>query len=1080
MIQRTLITNKAGEIDAFLDDIRKDEVYKRANDSLILFSDQNSEPAHLKERVCMIEKKVPKAKVVGITMPESHVTGVYNNREKLAGYSYISFDRSKIDIMVFKHGDISAEDAGRQLARRVRYLEHLAGILVFSSGYENDIDRFLTSVADGDRFDALIAGAQAEATGCPYVCVSQDDEKVLEKGIVVLILYGRGLHLYYNYDMGWRAIGKEMRVTGTDGRYIVSEIDGAPAVSIYKDYLGVLPDEYFSDNVREFPLVTYRGDRQVVRTPVKYDEKGRLYFIAGVNEGDVVRFSYGNPRRLLEDTKSYADSMQDFGPQALIMIICENRVRFLGRQVASDIGTYQSFMPEVAWVRGFAAVMMDDGGGGIANSAIVTIGMREGAPRADDLGRQVVLSDFKNKGAIPLDQRLAMFLEKTTRELEEMADAADVANAAKSEFLSQMSHEIRTPINAVLGMNEMILRDAQDENIRGYAESVRIAGMSLLGIISDILDFSKIEAGRMDIVPYEYELTSLINDVVKLVSHRVDEQGLNLIVSVDPDTPHMLFGDEIRIKQIITNLLTNAVKYTERGTITLSAGFDRVDADGIMLHVTVADTGIGIRPENIHRLFNSFDRIDNNRARQIEGTGLGLNITSKLLEFMGSKLMVESVYGEGSVFSFNIAQKVTDWDVIGDFNEAIKRISKRRNEKKTQFIAPGVRILVVDDAPMNLDVVTGLLKRTQMMVDTATIGRECLKKVALHRYDLVFLDHRMPGMDGIETLKNLFKQYGGRDKGAPPVIALTANAVQGAREEYIMNGFSDYLTKPVMADELEEILIKFIPQDEITYIAQDQETQEALVLPEWLDNINLLDTDMGIGYCGGVSEYIDALTIFAGSVNERAEELREALDSGDINRFTILIHALKTMTKSIGAVELSHLAESLEEAGKGEDHSAIAAGAAVFADLYTNLGEELKKLGEPVVNITTFGEENPELKHILLVDDDVDFVALISRWLKKEYKVSAIHSGEQALIYLQSERPDLVLLDYAMPGISGAEVLSKIRSGIETSDIPVIFLTGTEDREVVKNVERLRPEGYLLKSMGKSGLMMAVREFFGD
>ena len=1079
MIQKTLITNSSTKLIGFATDIAGSDELARSGDAILFFSDQNDDKDHLHKQIAIIRQCLPDVKVVGITMPGNGVMHEYDNMGPMAGFSMMMLDTAKADVYSYDCKKVSVEEAGKQFRKEVSYKDHVAGIFLYSAGLEREIDRFITTLAGGDRYDIPVIGVQAGASVKPYVCGNFNDDGVMEKGLTAVVFYGKDLHLHYNYDMGWKAIGKEMTVTGTDGNYCINTIDDAPAVSIYHDYLGVEPDEYFTENVREFPLITYRGDRQVVRTPSAYDRDDRLHFIAKVNEGDKVKLSYGNPRRLIEETSRYADAMQGFGPQALLMIICENRARFLGDQAASDVMTYRSFMPDLAWSRGFAAVMMDHEGGGVVNSAILTVGMREGAQIEDEIDRPVVISDIRKEGATPLDQRLAMFLERTTKELEDMAVAADAANAAKSEFLSQMSHEIRTPINAVLGMNEMILRDATDETILKYAQNARTASLSLLNIISDILDFSKIEAGKMDIVPYEYELTSMINDLVNLISHRAEEKGLALVISVDPDMPHMLFGDEIRLKQIITNLLTNAVKYTERGTVTLTVNYEKKGTDDVALHVAVSDTGVGIRKENIHKLFLAFDRIDKNRARKIEGTGLGLNITSQLLGLMGSELKVESVYGEGSTFSFVIRQKVTDWDVIGDFNESVKRISRKKSaKKKTQFTAEGARILVVDDAPMNLDVIVGLLRRTLITIDTAESGKECIDKVGTGDYDMIFLDHRMPEMDGLETFEKLKELYW--DKIAQtPVISLTANAVAGAREQYIEAGFSYYLTKPVMPHELEEMIQRYLPDEKVLFtVADEAEEEPEAELPEWLDDIHLLDTEKGIMYCGGVAEYLDALSIFAASISQRAAELEDAINNNDINNFTIRIHALKTMTKSIGAVDLSELAASLEEAGKTGDKFAIESGVPVFLELYRSLESKLSLIDMPKPQVTTVGGDRDDMHHILVVDDDSDFIALVSRWLKKEYKVSAIGSGEQAITYLQTEKPELILLDYAMPGMSGLDVLEYIRSNPDTKSLPVIFLTGTEDREIVKSAEKLHPEGFLLKSMGKSGLMMAVNQFF--
>lgn len=1080
MIQKTLITDKKQELLTFLDELRADASYASSSDRIMLFSDQNNDVSHLKDEIAVLKEKLPETKFLGVTMPSDGMLPGHETGFRGAGYSMLLTDRAKTELIYYDCSEISTTEAGKRLRREIRYRDHIAGIFVFAAGLEQEIDKFLTTVGMYDKSEVAIIGAQAGADGTSYICGSFSDEPV-SCGIAVLIFYGRGLHFYYNYDMGWNAIGKEMTITGTDGNFCATTIDDKPAAAIYKEYLGVEPDEYFTDNVREFPLVTYRVDREVVRTPSGYGDDGRLYFIARVNKGDKVRLSYGNPIRLIERTKLYAETMHSFGPQALFLIICENRARFLKDMAGNDVIVYRNFMNQVAWVRGFAAILMDKKGGGVVNSAIISVGIREGAPSETDLAgsRGEMVSEIRGRGVVPLDQRLAMFLEKTTTELSEMAVEADSANEAKSEFLSQMSHEIRTPINAVLGMNEMILRESRDENITKYAENARAAGMSLLNIISDILDFSKIEAGKMDIVPYEYELSSTIHDLVNLIIHRAEERGLALKVEVDPAIPHVLFGDEVRVKQIITNLLTNAVKYTERGEVTLKIGYEKTAPDEIALKVAVTDTGIGIKPDDMKRLFNTFDRIDQNYARKIEGSGLGLNITQQLLSLMDSKLEVSSVYGKGSTFSFSLIQKVTNWDSMGDYENAVKKKDKKKSKRKAHFKAEDARILVVDDAPMNLEVISGLLRRTEMRVDTAESGMACIDKFGRADYDLVFLDHRMPGMDGIETLHEMKAIYGD-DLNGVPVISLTANAVVGAREEYTQAGFSDYLAKPVMPDELEEMLIRYLPEDKIRYLSPEESSdeEESFDIPEWLYDINLIDVESGVDFCGGEEEYLDALHIFYESIKGRSDEIEKCYKDKDWQGYTIKVHALKSMARTVGAKEISNLAAELEAAGKEKNIDAINAGTNVLLTLYRGLIPQLALLDSHASDVQISGDDNAH--HVLLVDDDEDFLSLASRWLKSSYRVSTINSGNQALKYLQTVRPDLILLDYAMPVMSGLNVLEKIRENPDIANIPVIFLTGTEDRESVKNAERLHPAGYLLKSVGKAGLITAVNKYFEE
>lgn len=385
---------------------------------------------------------------------------------------------------------------------------------------------------------------------------------------------------------------------------------------------------------------------------------------------------------------------------------------------------------------------------------------------------------------------------------------ADI-NKAKSVFISNMSHEIRTPINAVLGIDEMIIREATDETIRSYAYDIKSAGKMLLSIINDILDYSRIESGKMEIFPAEYSLKTLIDDINSLIFVKMKEKGLTYKLEVDASCPSVLLGDELRIKQVIINLLTNAVKYTERGSVTLSVGHILRGNGEIDLTVKVADTGIGMRSEDMSRLFGAYERLDEKRNHNIEGTGLGMGIVVRLLEQMNSHLEVESVYGEGSAFSFVLPQDVVDATPVGNVFTCQKADTPEENNSLTIY-APQAKILAVDDNRINLFVLKGFLKHTGIELDFAQSGKEGLERITQKDYDLVFLDHLMPGMDGIETLKHI-REMGGKYR-ALPIVALTANVMSGARERYLNTGFSDFMEKPFIAADLKRILLTHLPQ----------------------------------------------------------------------------------------------------------------------------------------------------------------------------------------------------------------------------------------------------------------------------
>ena len=479
-----------------------------------------------------------------------------------------------------------------------------------------------------------------------------------------------------------------------------------------------------------------------------------------------------------------------------------------------------------------------------------------------------------------------------------------------------MSHEIRTPINAILGMNEMILRESSNETILEYAENIRTAGNTLLGLVNDILDFSKIEAGKMEIIPVEYALSSLLNDLVNMIQKRAEKKGLAFHINADKNLPSELYGDEIRLKQIVTNILTNAVKYTERGSVTLTVTFTKIADDAVKLFFSVKDTGIGIKPEDIKKLFSAFERIEEKRNRSIEGTGLGMNITQRLLNMMGSKLDVHSVYGEGSDFSFEIEQRVINWHALGNFEESYRHALSQHKKYREKFTAPNAKILVVDDTVMNLTVVKGLLKQTKVQIDTADSGYEALSLVTKNHYDIIFLDHRMPGIDGIETLQRMKTLHNNLNQDTP-VISLTANAISGARKQYIDAGFQDYLTKPIDSEKLEAMMIEYLPAEKVQHVegAAAEETAAEKTLPDWLKNVAGLSTADGLKNCGGVDAYLDALTVCAQSVVSGAKEIANFYKAADWKNYTTKVHALKSSARVIGANELSDRARRLEDAG---------------------------------------------------------------------------------------------------------------------------------------------------------------------
>ena len=507
---------------------------------------------------------------------------------------------------------------------------------------------------------------------------------------------------------------------------------------------------------------------------------------------------------------------------------------------------------------------------------------------------------------------------KIMEELQKERQRANEANDAKSEFLARMSHEIRTPINTVLGMNEMIKRESLDRQILHYAGNIEMAGESLLSIINDILDVSKVEAGRMKIVCAEYETRPMFESLIDMFAFRCVDKGLEFETDMDPRIPTALYGDEVRVKQILVNLLSNAVKYTPSGKVGFKAS-GNIHDNVCELTLVVSDTGIGISEEDQERLFDPFSRFDEEKNRGIEGTGLGLSIVSSLCSLMGATINLESKKGEGSTFTVIIDQEIVNPQAVGLINVSEGR-DRRAVDYKPSFTAGNAHILVVDDNRMNLEVIRGLLKRTMVNVDTAMSGSECIDSVRAKKYDIVFIDHMMPGMDGIETLDEIKKLAPGENKSEKAkYIMMTANALKGAREFYVSHGYDDYLSKPVEAVMLERMVASYLPahmlsdagpDDEVMVGDSDERIERAAAILKEFG----VDMRKGIEFTGDYDGYTNTARSFMESFADEKRDLERLREKGDVDNYRILIHGIKSNARTFGYDELFEYAYSQETA----------------------------------------------------------------------------------------------------------------------------------------------------------------------
>lgn len=544
----------------------------------------------------------------------------------------------------------------------------------------------------------------------------------------------------------------------------------------------------------------------------------------------------------------------------------------------------------------------------------------------------LIVAEIVNSLITEQNHRLLDALRKEKRSQQE----AETANMAKSSFLANMSHEIRTPINAILGMNEMILREEKDPAIRGYAGNIQASGNSLLSIVSDVLDISKIESGKLEIIPVDYEVNSLISDCCNMAAGRAKAKELELLVECADNVPMKLCGDETHIRQIIMNLLTNAVKYTEKGTVKLIVS-GRFTDGGFVLKVDVSDTGIGIAEENLPQLFTQFQRFDLQRNRNIKGTGLGLSIVKRLCDLMSGTITARSVLGSGSTFTVELPQKVVDSTPCGGVN--LNYSAGAEHEYHHSFEAPEAKILAVDDLPVNLLVIANLLKETRIKIDTAGSGRECLDKCSQQKYDLILMDHMMPEMDGVLTFEKL---HG--DKSSPnfetPVIMLTANALAGMREQYMDVGFADYVSKPVRGAKLEEAIRRNLPESLIKPASPEIPAEAVSTEPSGFADIcgavPELNVNAALQYCCGSAELLNDL-LHDFTENDHFSDLKAAFEEKRWEDYRRHAHSLKSTSLMIGLTGLSERARASE--------LALKSGCTEFAELnHDSLIEEYSAL----------------------------------------------------------------------------------------------------------------------------------------
>ncbi len=825
MKQISKLFAKIEEFEIFLVEVKESKEYQNSSDILLIFCQSEVNEKVTENVTSLVSDTLPKVKIVGCSIDTNFSSDMIKGGMFVS--SILFFEKSYVDIYEYDADSTDEELIAQNISEHANTMDCKGMFLLMNVVAFNNQEQFFEKLTIDSRKVAAM-GVCASVKKNLHGDIFIYGKNIYKNGVIAVFLRGESLFCKTICATGWQKMGILHEITCVPECGIVTSIDGMTIADAYKKYANLIIDSANDLEVMGYPLLKKVGDTMIPRSCLYRTEEGGLFFPGkDLHLGDKVYFSIGYDKKILKSSRRKVCELVPFQAEGLLVTICLERLMYLKDSLKVEYGFFKSLCPDFGYCPTFGSVVLENGKFIYRNCAISAFALREQEVTNKNM-RAIVIPEIEdyNKSDYIFDKMSNMMecMEQDYIELKKKQDELkEVANQKESEdrtaWMVKMSNEVRENLKELLTINKKIYIDSNEENIKNDSKTIAVCGKNITNLLNSIQDYTRVKKKRFKITNLPYSLSAFLNNVDESFREKADKKGIRFFMIIDNNIPDKLFGDEMRLMQVMSGILDNAIKYTDTGSVQIKVDYEEKSFDMISLSIRVSDTGIGMREEDVENLLDSYDYPEKGYEPN-EGINLGINIVQSLLSLMNSELKAKSVYGKGSDFWFSINQNVENWNPIGDFKQ--KNLLKIDNimMKGDHFFAPLAKILVVDDKDMNLIIFQNLLKRTLVQVDTARLGTEAVGKATQIQYDAIFIDERMPELDGVQTMHIIRKFTKNAASYMAPIIAITSNAIIEQKEKLLNEGFDDVLTKPLSPQEIEYCLSKWISANKIMYSNQ--------------------------------------------------------------------------------------------------------------------------------------------------------------------------------------------------------------------------------------------------------------------